>query len=132
MPTEPHRSACPVAAALDLVGDRWTLLVIRDLLILGKRTYSEFRASPEAIPTNILADRLRRLEAAGLLRRRPYSARPPRHAYEPTEAAEALRPVLASLADWGRARQRAARAARNAAEGGGEGGDAPPYSGSPS
>ncbi len=61
-----RRSACPMACTLDIVGDRWTLLVIRDLLT-GKKRYSDFLASPEKIPTNILADRLRRLEREGLV-----------------------------------------------------------------
>jgi DNA-binding HxlR family transcriptional regulator len=65
-PANFKRSACAIANTLDLVGDRWSLLVIRDLLS-GKRTYSELLASPERIPTNILADRLKRLEGAGII-----------------------------------------------------------------
>src|ERR671916_2191665 len=78
--TGTRRSACPVACALDVVGDRWTLLVIRDLLA-GKSRYGDFLASPEKIPTNILADRLKRLEREGLVSRLPYSVRPPRYEY---------------------------------------------------
>jgi DNA-binding HxlR family transcriptional regulator len=95
------RSTCPVAGALDLVGDRWTLLVIRDLL-RGKRRYGDLAASAERIPTNILADRLRRLQQAGLVERRPYSERPPRYEYQLTPSGEALGPAVSSLATWGR------------------------------
>src|SRR5215212_6145891 len=86
-----RRSACPVAGALDIVGDRWTLLVVRDLL-RGKRRYGDLAASSEHIPTNILADRLRRLEQAGLVERRQYSARPPRYEYRLTRMGKDLAP----------------------------------------
>src|SRR5262245_4086874 len=65
-PTD-RRSNCPINFALELFGDKWTLLIVRDMLLFGKRTYGEFQASPESIATNILADRLQRLEAAGLI-----------------------------------------------------------------
>jgi DNA-binding HxlR family transcriptional regulator len=94
------RSSCPIAGALDIVGDRWTLLVIRDL-VTGKQRYSEFCASPEGIPTNILAERLVRLEAAGIVTRVPYQESPPRLHYELTSKGEALKPVLAALGEWG-------------------------------
>ena len=61
------RSACPAACALDLAGDKWTLLVVRDLL-RGRNTYGALADSPEGIPTNILADRLRRMEESGLIK----------------------------------------------------------------
>ena len=94
------RSSCPVAGALDLVGDRWTLLVVRDLL-RGKRRYGDLAASSEKIPTNILADRLRRLEQGGVVERVQYSARPPRYEYRLTQRGEALRHPIRSLARWG-------------------------------
>ncbi len=94
------RSACPVAGALDIVGDRWTLLVIRDLL-RGKHKYGDLAASSERIPTNILADRLRRLEQAGLVVRTRYNERPPRYEYHLTPRGEDLRPAIRSLATWG-------------------------------
>jgi len=94
------RSSCPVAGALDLVGDRWTLLVVRDLL-RGKRRYGDLAASSERIPTNILADRLRRLEQGGIVERIQYSQRPPRYEYHLTPRGEALRPAIRSLARWG-------------------------------
>src|SRR5829696_10256739 len=94
------RSTCPVAGALDLVGDRWTLLVVRDLL-RGKRRYGDLAASAERIPTNILADRLRRLEQAGLVERRQYSERPPRYEYRLTRMGKDLAPAVRILAEWG-------------------------------
>jgi DNA-binding HxlR family transcriptional regulator len=98
--TATRRSNCPVACALDIVGDRWTLLLIRDLL-RGKRRYGDFLASSEKIPTNILADRLRRLEREGLLRRVPYSEHPPRHEYALTAEGRELGGAVTALADWG-------------------------------
>jgi DNA-binding HxlR family transcriptional regulator len=95
-----RRSACPVACALDVVGDRWTLLLIRDLL-LGKSRFVEFQAAPERIPTNILAERLRRLEREGLVRRVAYSQRPPRYQYELTNAGRRLGHAVDALAVWG-------------------------------
>ncbi len=77
------RSTCPVACALDLAGDKWTLLVVRDLL-RGRNTYGALSASDEGIPTNILADRLRKMEEAGLIEARPYQERPVRYAYSLT------------------------------------------------
>jgi DNA-binding HxlR family transcriptional regulator len=95
-----RRSTCPVACALDIVGDRWTLLLIRDLLSSKKR-YGDFLASPERIPTNILADRLRRLEREGLIHRVPYSVRPPRDEYELTAKGRELGRAVEALAIWG-------------------------------
>jgi DNA-binding HxlR family transcriptional regulator len=94
------RSPCPVAGALDLVGDRWTLLVLRDLLA-GKSRYGQFLASPEGISTNLLADRLQRLEAAGLVIAVPYSEHPVRVDYRLTPAGQALSSVVEALATWG-------------------------------
>jgi DNA-binding HxlR family transcriptional regulator len=95
-----RRSGCPIASALDLLGDRWTLVLVRDLLT-GKRAYNEFRASPEGIPTNILAERLRRLEEWGLVERRASRARAGRHVYVLTRKGADLLPVLQQLCRWG-------------------------------
>ena len=95
------RSPCPIAGALDLLGDRWTLLVIRDLLLYDKRRFVEFLSSPEHISTNILADRLDRLERCGLVQRRRYAAHPPREEYQPTSRAWDLAAVLRELIHWG-------------------------------
>ena len=96
----PLRSRCPVACVLDIVGDRWSLLVIRDLM-RGKRRYAEFLASPEGIPTNILAERLKRLKKAGVIASRRYSQHPPRVEYLLTGKGEDLRPIMRAMADWG-------------------------------
>ena len=88
-----RRSDCPIANVLDVVGDKWTFLVIRDLR-LGKRTYGELLDSPEGIPTNILADRLKRLEESGIIESKPYQERPPRYAYTLTKKGEELGEVL--------------------------------------
>ena len=94
-----HRTGCPIATTLDLVGDKWSLVIIRDMLT-GKRRYGEFLDSPEGITTNILADRLKRLEAAGLIARTPYQRRPTRHDYALTEMGRALHPVLQEICIW--------------------------------
>jgi DNA-binding HxlR family transcriptional regulator len=94
------RSLCPVANALDVLGDRWTLLVIRDLLA-GKHRFGEFLASAEHIPTNILAERLKRLEAVGLVSAEPYQTRPTRLEYHLTERGKSLTPILDAFAVWG-------------------------------
>lgn len=94
-----ERSSCPVANVLDLFGDKWTLLVVRDLL-LGKSRYGEFAESPEGIPTNILANRLKALEAHGVVQRRLYCEKPKRYEYELTEKGRELTPILDAMAGW--------------------------------
>ena len=94
------RSACPLAGTLDLLGDKWTLLVIRDLL-LGKHTFTAFQASPEKIPSNILAERLKRLEHEAIVRRELYQERPPRYSYHLTAKGKDLAPVLQAMLSWG-------------------------------
>ncbi|HEV7508025.1 MAG TPA: helix-turn-helix domain-containing protein [Thermoanaerobaculia bacterium] len=96
------RSSCPISNALDLLGDRWTLLVIRDLLFVGKRRFGEFLTSPEGIPTNILTDRLRRLEESGVVTKVPYQLRPARYEYQLTAKGKDLFPVLRALMEWAR------------------------------
>lgn len=96
---EQQRSMCPISCALDLVGDKWTLLILRDLL-LGKTRYSELSASPETIPSNLLATRLRKMEAEGLLSRVQYSHRPPRFEYRLTQKGKSLLPTMRELARW--------------------------------
>lgn len=94
------RSPCPVSRTLDILGDKWTLLVVRDLF-LGKQTYGELLDSPERIPTNILADRLKRLTAHGMVTKQPYQQRPPRYRYQLTEKGQALAAALRAIIDWG-------------------------------
>ncbi|MGC1550313.1 MAG: helix-turn-helix domain-containing protein [Rhodanobacter sp.] len=95
------RSRCAVANTLDLIGDKWSLLVVRDML-RGKGTYKELLDSQEGIPTNILADRLKRLEAAGIIERTPYQERPTRYTYALTKKGMALGDILLSLVSWGK------------------------------
>jgi DNA-binding HxlR family transcriptional regulator len=95
------RSQCAIACTLDLVGDKWSLLVIRDLFH-GKRTFGEMLDSPEGIPTNILADRLARLEDAGIITSTAYQERPVRYAYSLTQKGSALGEVLGALVRWGK------------------------------
>lgn len=95
------RSDCAVAGTLDIVGDRWSLLVVRDLLLAGELRYADLAASDEAIPSNTLADRLRRLEDAGIVERVRYQDRPPRSSYRLTRRGRELGPVVDALADWG-------------------------------
>ena len=101
MPERERRSDCAVAATLDVLGDRWSLLVVRDLLFGGELHYGDLARSPEAIPTSTLADRLRRLEDAGVVERTRYTDRPPRYSYRLTARGRALGPVLDALAGWG-------------------------------
>jgi DNA-binding HxlR family transcriptional regulator len=96
----PRRSFCPVSCALDLIGDRWSLLVVRDLM-RGKRRFAEFLESSEGIPTNILADRLKRLVKSGIITSKRYSKHPPRLEYSLTEKGKDLRPVIRAMVDWG-------------------------------
>jgi DNA-binding HxlR family transcriptional regulator len=95
------RSACAIANSLDIVGDKWSLLVVRNLLH-GKRTYGELVNSPECIPTNILADRLERLEGAGIIVSNPYQPRPIRYAYTLTPKGRALGDVLLAFVRSGK------------------------------
>jgi len=99
-PRATRRSTCPVACALDVVGDRWTLLVIRDLLH-GKKRFGEFLGSQEHIPTNLLTDRLKRLEHEGLITSIPYSEHPRRVEYQLTAAGRELGRAVQALATWG-------------------------------
>lgn len=95
------RSHCPIASTLDLIGDRWTLLIIRDMLYMEKRRFDEFLESPEGISTNILSDRLRKLEEAELIEKQPYSSHSRRMDYQLTEKGKSLQPVLRSMIKWG-------------------------------
>ena len=103
MVDRPARSPCPIAHSLDLFGDRWTLLILRDLLLFDKHRYRDFLASPESIASNILSDRLKRLECGGLVTRTddPTDAR--QVIYSATEKGRSVLPVLLEIAAWGAA-----------------------------
>lgn len=101
MAYDPHMAdASPLAAALERVGDRWSLLVV-EALLPGPRRFNELGEAVEGIAPNILTDRLRRLEAERVIRSKPYSERPPRVAYELTAEGQELAGALRLLADWG-------------------------------
>lgn len=91
---------CPVAQTLDILGDRWTLLIVRDLF-LGRTKFAEFQVSLQGIPTNLLGDRLKQLEEHGIVERRFYSEHPPRAEYVLTEKGRSLDPVLGAISEWG-------------------------------
>jgi DNA-binding HxlR family transcriptional regulator len=97
------RSGCPINLTLEQLGDRWSLIVIRDVMFGNRRTYGELLAqSEEGIASNILADRLKRLSASGLLSRRPDPSHQQKGIYSLTEAAIQLVPLLAHMGAWGR------------------------------
>ena len=95
------RSACPISQTLELLGDRWTLLIIRDLLFFGRKTFGELLESPERIATNILASRLRFLEEQQLVEKTPFPGSNLRNLYGLTPQGESLLPVLLEIIVWG-------------------------------
>src|SRR5256712_11313144 len=103
MPTEckpARRSACPLSVSLEILGDRWSLLIIRDLMIRGFRTYKEFLGSDERIATNILADRLQKLEACGIISPQQDPTDRRKLNYRLTKKGIDLAPVLTELVLW--------------------------------
>ncbi len=96
-----RRSDCPISFGLDIFGDKWTLLVLRDLLLKGKRHYRELQACEEGIATNILADRLKRLESNGIVRRETDPDDRRQAIYRVTAKGLTLMPVLVEIAAWG-------------------------------
>ncbi len=104
MPRRHHskpRSGCPVSISLELLGDRWSLLIIRDMMIRGFRTFREFQESGEGIATNILADRLSKLQAAGIVNSKPDETDARKVNYRLTEKGIDLAPLLLELLVWG-------------------------------
>ena len=104
MPVKPkskRRSGCPVSISLEKFGDRWSLLIIRDLMVRGFRTFKEFQESGEGIATNILADRLKKLEAAGIISSEVEETDGRRMNYRLTEKGIDLAPVMLELLIWG-------------------------------
>lgn len=96
-----RRSGCPISYSLDYLGDKWTLLVVRDLVFMGKRHYSEFLRSDEGIATNVLADRLAKLEASGIIRKSADPENRAKTVYGLTEKGLDLIPVMLELVAWG-------------------------------
>jgi DNA-binding HxlR family transcriptional regulator len=105
-PEAPHpehefRSRCSIARSLELLGDKWTLLVVRDLIWHRKRTFQDLQASEERMPANLLSDRLKRLMDWGLVTREAYQDHPPRYHYALTSSGKDLEPVLLQIMRWG-------------------------------
>ena len=94
------RSVCPVSSALDILGDKWSLLIIRDLLTKGPQTYSDFLQSGEHISTNILANKLHLLTCLNLIERSDAEGIARNNAYKLTKSGESLKPTLIELAKW--------------------------------
>jgi DNA-binding HxlR family transcriptional regulator len=97
----PFDIRCPVARALDIIGERWSLLILRDLVLHGPRRFQDFQRSFDGISPNTLSARLKTLEDAGVIERRFYEQHPPRAEYVLTDKGEALRPTLRTLREWG-------------------------------
>jgi len=96
-----RRSSCPVNASLEILGDRWSLLIIRDLMLRSYRTYEEFLSSDEGIATNILAERLRRLEATGIISTSGDAEDRRKVVYRLTAKGIDLAPIVVELILWG-------------------------------
>lgn len=94
--------SCPVARALDVIGEKWTLLILRDLFLDGPCRFQDFQQSLVGIAPNTLSARLKSLGATGVVTRRLYTQHPPRPEYLLTEKGRKLGPVLAALRNWGR------------------------------
>lgn len=94
-----YRSNCPISSALDIIGDKWSLVIIRDLL-LNKRTFKELSNSLENIATNILADRLKGLEEKGILTRNDVKDNKKTKHYKLTKKGFGLKPILQELGKW--------------------------------
>ena len=93
---------CPVARTLDLIGERWTILILRDLLLKGPQRFQDLQDSLAGVAPNTLSARLKLMEKQHLVARRLYSEHPPRLEYHLTDRGRSLGPVLAALRDWGR------------------------------
>jgi DNA-binding HxlR family transcriptional regulator len=93
---------CPVARTLDLIGERWTILLLRDLLLHGPRRFQDFQASLPGVAPNTLSARLKAMEDSGLVSRVLYHERPPRLEYVLTAKGKSLGPIVKAMRDWGR------------------------------
>ena len=103
LPEHDFRSRCSIARSLEILGDKWTLLIVRDLLWHGKHTFQELQNSEEQLPPNILSQRLKRLMEWGVVVREAYQDRPVRYRYMLTEQGRALEPALLGIMHWGHA-----------------------------
>ena len=98
--SKPYSQVCPIARTLDIVGDRWTMLIVRDLF-LGKTRFKQLLASSPGLPSKLLSDRLKKLEQHGLIERVVYSQHPLRAEYRLTDNGRSLAPLLDEIVRWG-------------------------------
>lgn len=96
-----YRSNCPISSSLDIFGDKWSLLIVRDLMLYKTRTYGDFTKSEEKIATNILANRLQKLEDNGIIVKLPYPDNKVKRMYQLTQKGIELIPALVEIALWG-------------------------------
>ena len=96
-----RQKSCPVARTLDVVGERWTILILRDLFLKGPRRFQDFQESLAGVAPNTRSARLKDLEAAGFIERKVYSEHPPRLEYHLTERGKSFGPVMRALREWG-------------------------------
>ncbi len=95
------RSSCPISSTLDLLGDKWSLVIVRDMLLFGKQTFKEFSQSQEGIATGILASRLKKLELFGLITKRKLPENQKENIYLLTKKGVDLAPLIVEVAYWG-------------------------------
>ena len=101
MKSQSPRSTCPISFTLDILGDKWTLLILRDMVFAGKSAYGEFLQSPEKMATNILADRLATLDSQGFVTKQVAADKKSKFTYRLTEKGLDLIPILAEIIQWG-------------------------------
>lgn len=94
------RSSCPISSALDIIGDKWSLLIIRDMMFAGKKTYSDFSNSSEGIATNILSNRLSMLEELGIINKGKLEGNKKTNIYSLTQRGKELLPIILEIAQW--------------------------------
>lgn len=99
--SKPLPADCPVSRTLNVIGGRWTPLILRDLLVQGPRRFQDFQNSLEGIAATTLSDRLKTLEQQGVVERRFYTQHPPRAEYMLTKKGRELGPIVAAMRDWG-------------------------------
>lgn len=100
-----RRSSCPLNASVEMLGDRWSLLIVRDLMLRGARSFSDLEACDEGIASNMLADRLRKLTASGIIVAEPDPSDARKRSYVLTEKGIDLAPVLAEMVLWAAAHE---------------------------
>jgi DNA-binding HxlR family transcriptional regulator len=100
-PLKKQRSACPITNSLDILGDRWSLVLVRDLMFRGKREYGELLNSEEGISSSVLADRLEQLQNTGMIRKTGHPDDLKKYRYHLTEKGIELLPLMINLALWG-------------------------------